>query len=230
MRECRSPVSLRSSGLQFLKLQIPVFADNGFAEAHALLAAGEREARFLIDVPRRGEHAVRPQRHFLVAGAAGKAGAFIDQPRPEPKPARLRIDDQQSDAGNIGRVGDQKNAADIFAVQLGDPAAFALRIVLVGKIGDDLRADAFERFDPAVFLRVKFGVALDDPAEIAGPRRAQDVALLGRRRGLYFAAAFDRPAASGSSSSRRSAGTGRPGDSLPSMAPISCCERRSSGA
>ena len=45
-----------------------------------------------------------------------------------------------------------------------------LRVVIVDEVGDDLRAQAFERFGPAVFLRVELGVAGDDPAEIAVTR------------------------------------------------------------
>ena len=69
------------------------------------------------------------------------------------------------------------HAADVSAVEFGDPAALALRIEVVGEIGDDLRADAFEWLAPAVFLRVEHGVARDHPAEIARPRLAA-----GRRR------------------------------------------------
>ena len=56
--------------------------------------------------------------------------------------------------------------------QFGDPATLTLAIVVVDEIRDDLRANAFERRDPAVFLRVKFGVTRDDPAEIAWYRLA----------------------------------------------------------
>ena len=61
----------------------------------------------------------------------------------------------------------QHHAADILAVHLGDPAALQLGIVVVDEVGDDLRAQALERIGPAVFLRVKFGMARHDPAEIA---------------------------------------------------------------
>ena len=49
------------------------------------------------------------------------------------------------------------------------PADSSLEVV--DEIGHDLRAQAFERLEPAIFLRVKFGMALHDPAEIAGPGR-----------------------------------------------------------
>ena len=78
----------------------------------------------------------------------------------------------------LGRIFHQHDAADILAVHLGDPAALALFVVIVDEVGDDLRAQALERIGPAVFLRVKLGVAGDDPAEIAVARRAQTVGAL----------------------------------------------------
>ena len=82
--------------------------------------------------------------------------------------------------------------ADVLAVQLGDPAAFAFGVVVVDEIGDDLRAQALERLAPAVFLRVKLGMAGNDPAEIAVPRRAQDIGgLCLVRAGLVVEQRFD---------------------------------------
>ncbi len=42
------------------KLQIPVLADHRRAPILVVLAAHQRKAGFLVDVPRRGEHAMRP--------------------------------------------------------------------------------------------------------------------------------------------------------------------------
>ena len=65
------------------------------------------------------------------------------------------------------RIFHQHDGSDFFAVYFGDPAALTLWIAVVDEIRDDLSANAFERRDPAVFLRVKFGVTRHDPAEIA---------------------------------------------------------------
>ena len=70
------------------------------------------------------------------------------------------------------RILREHDGADFFAVEFGDPATLALAIVVVDEIRDDLRANAFERRDPAVFLRVNFGVTRHDPAEIARHRLA----------------------------------------------------------
>ena len=118
---------------------------------------------------------------ILVAGRAGEADAFVGQPRAEAKPARLRIDQQQAQARDASYPSPASREPTFSPSSSAIQQRSRLRIVVVDEVGDDLRAQAFERFGPAVFLRVELGVAGDDPAEIAGPRLAQNVAAALRR-------------------------------------------------
>ena len=113
-----------------------------------------------------------PQRDFLVAGAAREDDAFVDQPRTKSNSARLWLQQKQANAGDVFGLLHEHDGADFFAVHFGDPAALTLAIVVVDEIRDDLRANAFERRDPAVFLRVNFGMTRHDPTEIARYRLA----------------------------------------------------------
>ena len=129
-----------------------------------------------------------PERHAAIATLTGEPHALVRQPGAEAAPARDRIDQQQSQAGDRVGVLDQKHASDVLAVHVGDPAAVVVRVVLADEVGDDLRAQALEVLRPAIFLRIELAVAGDHPAEIAGLRFAQDdVALrcsLRRHHGL----------------------------------------------
>src|SRR5579883_356813 len=201
-RICTIPPRMASSGCQFMcgsvalrvrsQLHFPVFADDLLPEADALLAADQLEAGLPIDVARGREHAVGPERDLPVAGTACEADALISEPRTKPEAARLRLDQEQPQSGDINRLLRDEHAADILAVHLGDPTALALRIVGVEEIGDDFRADALEGFLPAVFLRVQLGMALNDPAEIAMAGAAQDGAALPRLFGDAAEQRLDR--------------------------------------
>ena len=101
-----------------------------------------------------------PQRDLLVTRGAREADALVHQPGAQAKAAPLRIDQQQAEAGDARlSVLHQHDAADIFSVGLCDPAAFQLGIEVVDEIGNDLSAQAFKRFSPAVFLCIELGMA-----------------------------------------------------------------------
>src|SRR6185503_1010684 len=96
--------------------------------------------------------------------------------------ARLRIDQQQADAGYLVGIAHEEAAADVLAVDLADPAALALRIVLFGEVGDDAGDESFERLAPAELLGIERAVAADDPAVVADLGRPQRIGTFGRLR------------------------------------------------
>src|SRR5262249_14420221 len=133
--------------------------DDVFTPAMPGLARCQLEPGALIDMPRSGKHAVRPQGDFCVAFGSREAHALMDKPCAEAESARLWIDEQQAEARDVGLVVfHQHDAADVLALYFSDPAALTRGIEIVDKIGDDLGAQAFKRFGPAVFLQIEFSV------------------------------------------------------------------------
>src|SRR5512143_4206431 len=105
------------------------------------LARGECETGSLIDVACRRQNAVRPERNLPVAGSMREAHALVHQPGSEAEPAPLRIDQQQTEAGDAGLlVLHQHDATNILAVDLRDPTTLPFGIEVVDEIRNDLRA------------------------------------------------------------------------------------------
>ena len=84
--------------------QFPRLADEIVAEAHMRLFANQTETGILIDPPRAGENALRPERHRLVAARTSERDAFGDQRVADPESARARRDDQEPQLGDLVRA------------------------------------------------------------------------------------------------------------------------------
>ena len=67
----------------------------------------------------------------------------------------------------------EEHATGVAAVELGDPARLALRIELLDEACRDVRHQRLKTCVPAVFLGIERAVARNDPADVAGARRAQ---------------------------------------------------------
>src|SRR6266511_5078074 len=89
---CASPDACSAQ----VEIEIPVLADQLLAELIVLPAADQLEAGLLVDVAGGDEHAVGPERDLAVARVAREAHAFLDQPRADAEPARLRLDQQEA--------------------------------------------------------------------------------------------------------------------------------------
>ena len=87
-------------------------------------------------------------------------------------PARARFDEQQPELRDGVALPDAEDRADPLAVELGDPAALALRVEVLDELRDDRRDERLEALVPAVLLPVERAVTLDDPAHVPGPVRA----------------------------------------------------------
>src|SRR5260370_32795925 len=165
-------------------------ADHRSAPALVPLATHEPEARVLIDTAGGSQIAVRPQHNLFVSGRPREADAFLGKARSQSQAARDRLDEKEPEPRDTGRVLHEHHRASVFSVAVYYPATIELGIIVVDEIGDDLRAQAFERFDPAIFLRIKLGVTLHNPAEIAMPRLSQYESIL--RFGRSIPAFFDQ--------------------------------------
>lgn len=139
------------------------------------LFGGEREAAGAVDPARRFERVVRPQADTGVACGAGEVEAGVDETPAESVAARVGVDEEDAELGRVPivRVGDEEDAADAVAVELGDPGRFSLRVVVAGVVGDDARDERLEVGVPVEFGGVDLAVSLDDPAQVSGlPERA----------------------------------------------------------
>ena len=106
------------------------------------------ESRVLINAARRKQYALCPKRDLAIATASGEGDALIDQPFAESVTARRRVDQQQTDFCDLIGLLHQKDRADLFAVDLGNPAALACGIEVFQKFRGDLRAESNEMSQP----------------------------------------------------------------------------------
>src|SRR6266513_2253799 len=120
------------------------------------LGLHRREAGPLVDAPRRDE--------LAIARGPGERDALVDEPLSDPVPARAGFDEQQPELRDGVALPDAEDRADPLAVELGDPAALALRVEVLDELRDDGRDEGLEALVPAVLLPVERAVTLDDPA------------------------------------------------------------------
>src|SRR5260370_36032734 len=118
----------------------------------------------LVDAARIDEHAARPQADPAVAGGARETDAFVDQSRPDAEPARLRVDEEQTQLGDLVRTLLEEDTTDRLAVDVGDPAARTRRIMGLDVLADDLRAPPSEGRAPSVFVGNARAAAPHHPA------------------------------------------------------------------
>src|SRR5215208_4766143 len=171
------------SGFAGRKVERPVLAYEVVAERVVLFFGDEAEPLGDIDLARRVQDVVRPERQLRIAGLPREADALAHQPSAEPEPARLRLDIEEPQLRDLVRLPDQEHRADGLALDLGDPAALAPSVEALDETGADLGDERLEAFVPAVFLVIEDGLTVDHPADVAGPVRAQHVARLSRRLG-----------------------------------------------
>jgi hypothetical protein len=93
----------------------------------------------------------------------------LDQDGAHAEPAGGRRDQQDAQPRLVRLVAThQEDASRALAVDLGDPAGLAQRIVLGDVLGDDLRDELLEVRVPAELLCVGLAVGPHDPAEVTG--------------------------------------------------------------
>jgi hypothetical protein len=109
----------------------------------------EHKSGSLINIPRRDKNVVGPQYHFPVALAPGESDTFVHQAFSQTDAASPRVDQQQAKLGHFLTVLYDKCGTDNLSTHLRDPAAFPLGIVMVDKIGTDLRNQRLKAFIPA---------------------------------------------------------------------------------
>src|SRR5688572_18089686 len=124
-----------------------------------LLLANELEARGLVDLARRDEHVVRPQRELAVPLRAREANAFVDELAAYAQATRRRLDIQQTQLRNLVARAHQEDAADDLAVALRNPRVLARRIEVHDEAAQDLRDERLIGLIPAVFLGVEHRLA-----------------------------------------------------------------------
>src|SRR5262249_19784704 len=136
---------LRRHPASLAQAQLPDLVDEIEAEAVDGLLRDQREPRVAVQVARREQLAVRPERHLPVARLPSRAHAFGDEAAADAEPARGWIDDQQPQLGDLRGLPDEENRSHRLAVLLRNPAAFAVRVEASDELADDRRHEALER-------------------------------------------------------------------------------------
>jgi hypothetical protein len=110
-----------------------------------------------------------PQHDSPIAGTSREAKAFVDQSGSDSGAARLRFDQQQTQLRGVGSVGSgAEDAADSFAVELGDPRGLASAVHTVTEVRDHAGDERLEGGIPAVLGCVSGTVPFHHPAQVAG--------------------------------------------------------------
>ena len=137
------------------------------------LFAHQAEAGLLVDAPRGMQHVVGPQRELTVADLACEAHAFLHEALADAEPPRPGLDEEQAQLGDRLRLLDAKHRPHVLPVQLRDPAALPLAVVVTDELGDDIGDQRLELLPPAVFPGIQRPVALYDPAHVARSMASQ---------------------------------------------------------
>jgi hypothetical protein len=109
------------------------------------LALREDVAGLRVDAARGEKYAVGPQDDAPVAPGAGESLAFVDEAGADAEAACGRLDQQHAQlrrvcddlAGRVVARLDEKDAAHVGAVALGDPAGFSGAVEALDEVGGD---------------------------------------------------------------------------------------------
>jgi len=108
-------------------------------------------------------------------GMAGEAQAFLHEPPADAEAAGGGLDEQQAQLGDLVALAHHHHRAQDLPLALGDPATLAPGVEVAQEFGGDLRHQRLEAVVPAIFPGIERAMAMDDPPEIAGPMRPQDI-------------------------------------------------------
>src|SRR5881397_1256872 len=155
------------------QVQIPGLPHQVVTEAVMRLFVHQAEAGLFVDAPGGMQHVVCPQRELAVADLAGEAHAFLHEALADAEPPRPGLYEEQTQLGNRLRLLDAKHRPHVLPVQLRDPAALPLAVVVTDELGDDIGDQRLELLPPAVFPGIQRPVALYDPAHVARSMASQ---------------------------------------------------------
>src|SRR5262245_7692064 len=164
-----------------LQLQFPCLGDEVVTEFVVRFFVNQLITCLFVDMTGGIQHTISPEHDLPVACLSGEALTFTDKAFSDAKPARLRIDQQQSQLCHRLRLFDEKNRADIIAIPFRNPAAFPFRIKVLDEPGGDLGDQRLELLVPAVLLGIQHSVLMDDPAHIAWLGRSNEIRSLALR-------------------------------------------------
>src|SRR5262249_12403385 len=113
------------------------------------------------------QRAVGPEHHAPVALRPGEADAPGDQLGAEAEPPRPLLQEEQAELRDAVPVADAVDGAGPLAVELRDPSALELRIVVAEKIGEDPGDQRLEVLVPSLDTGVEVRMPVEDPAVVA---------------------------------------------------------------
>src|SRR5262249_48870605 len=139
------------------------------------LLAYQLKAGCLVDAASRDQYIVGPQLDFAVTGQAREGDAFVDEMAPDPEPARVRLDIEQAQFGDFLGVLNKHHRPDDVPLTFGDPAALPMNVVILDEGRGHACDQGLEGHVEAVFLGVERAVPMDDPADVAGTVRTENI-------------------------------------------------------
>src|SRR5215212_215345 len=164
------PRSTSCSSTPWLELQVEpeLLAHGPSGEDRVGLLVGLLEAGRVVDPAGAVERAVRPQGHPLVTLPSREPDAPVDQPTADAEAPRPVLDEEKAKLSDVGALADAIDRTCPLAIQLGDPGLLALGVAAIEEVRDDAGNQCDEGLSPTVLWRIQMGVALDDPAVVAG--------------------------------------------------------------
>src|ERR1700690_1137805 len=143
------------TNVETLQLQLPGLADQALAETAVRLAGDKHESGLLINLAPGDQNALGPQRDRAIAAGPRKGDALSDQPFAQSMSAPGRVDQQQSQFGDLVAVSHEKYRADRDAIEFGDPAALPRSVEGAEKFRGDFRDQRLEGGVKTVFAGVE---------------------------------------------------------------------------
>src|SRR5262249_21293796 len=169
-----------------------LLADGALREDGVGLLLRLHEPGGVVDPAGALQRAVGPEHHAPVALRPGEADAPVDQLGADAEPPRPLLPEKQAGLRDALPLADAVDRAGPLAVELRDPGALELRVVVGEKIGEDPGDQRLEVLVPSLDTGVELRMPVEHPAVVArtgGPdldpslveRLAQDLANAAHR-------------------------------------------------
>src|SRR6516225_7070959 len=131
--------NLSGRGPMFARdVELPRFPHKVVTEAAVRLLLDQLVTCSRIDVARRHQHAVRPQRDLSVAGASRKTPAFVYETTADSKAATVRLHIEKTQFSDGTRLFDEEDRTYRFAITFCDPAPFPRSVEVPDELGRQL--------------------------------------------------------------------------------------------
>src|SRR5262249_23757237 len=166
------------------QVEFPSLGRKIFPEAVMLFFAHDLEPGVFVEVSCRMKNALRPKRHLAIPRLPCESDAFFNQPLADSQATRLRFNMQQPQLCDFVRCLRHEDSTTPCSILFRNPAAFALRIVILDELRHNFRRQRLVCSIPSILLGIEDCLAMDDPAHVARVVLSQQIGSFW----LHFAA------------------------------------------